>query len=94
MRFCGNYPLILLTSHMRTTLNLADDAFHVARHLANREHLSLGDAVSILVRAGAQARSSASGATTPLRGRFALLPARDEVITVEHVRELMEREGI
>jgi hypothetical protein len=30
----------------------------------------------------------------PLRGRFALLPARDEVITVDHVRELMAREGI
>lgn len=79
---------------MRTTLNLTEDAFHVARHLADRENLSLGDAVSILVRAGAQARASAPSAAAPLRGRFALLPARDEVITVEHVRELMEREGI
>ena len=80
--------------HMRTTLNLAEDAFHVARHLADRENLSLGDAVSILVRAGAQARAAAPPEAVPLRGRFALLPARDEVITVEHVRELMEREGI
>ena len=80
--------------NMRTTLNLAEDAFHVARHLADRENLSLGDAVSILVRAGAQARAAAPPEAVPLRGRFALLPARDEVITVEHVRELMEREGI
>lgn len=29
-----------------------------------------------------------------LRGRFALLPARGEVITPQHVRELMEREGV
>lgn len=79
---------------MRTTLNLTEDAFHVARHLADREHLSLGDAVSILVRAGAQARVSGPPVTSPLRGRFSLLPARDEVITVEHVHELMEREGI
>jgi hypothetical protein len=79
---------------VRTTLNLAEDAFHVARHLADREKLSLGDAVSMLVRAGAQARSASALAGTPLRGRFALLPARDESITVEHVRELMEREGI
>ena len=56
--------------------------------------MSLGDAVSILVRAGAQARAAAPPAAAPLRGRFALLPARDEIITVEHVRELMEREGI
>lgn len=33
-------------------------------------------------------------AGVPLRGRFALLPGRDEVITVEHVRDLMAREGI
>jgi hypothetical protein len=29
-----------------------------------------------------------------LRGRFALLPRRDEVITADHVRALMEREGV
>jgi hypothetical protein len=79
---------------MRTTLTLAEDAFLVARHVAQREKLSLGDAVSELVRAGARARAAGSGAQAPLRGRFALLPARDEVITVAHVRELMDREGI
>jgi hypothetical protein len=79
---------------MRTTLNLTEDAFHVAKHLADREHLSLGDAVSQLIRAGALARASAPVPAATLRGRFALLPARDEVITVAHVRELMEREGI
>ncbi len=78
---------------MRTTLSLSEDALHIARHLAQREQLSLGDAVSKLVRAGAAAHASL-GTSTPLRGRFALLPARDEVITVEHVRELMEREGM
>jgi hypothetical protein len=30
----------------------------------------------------------------PLRGRFALLPARDEIVTAGHVRALMEREGV
>jgi hypothetical protein len=30
----------------------------------------------------------------PLRGRFALLPRREEAITPEHVRNLMERAGI
>lgn len=61
-----------------------------------REHLSLGDAVSALIRAGARAHAAdmAPSTAAPLRRRFALLPARDEVITVEHVRELMEREGI
>lgn len=78
---------------MRTTISLTEDALHVARHLASRENLSLGEAVSRLVRAGAAAQANAP-TSAPLRGRFALLPARDEAITVEHVRTLMEREGI
>lgn len=79
---------------MRTTLSIAEDALLVARQLAARERLSLGEAVSELVRAGARARITAPARTEALRGRFALLPARDEVISVEHIRELMEREGI
>ena len=79
---------------MRTTLTLADDAFLVAKHVAQREKISLGDAVSELVRVGARARAASNGAQAPLRGRFAMLPARDEVITVDHVRELMDREGM
>jgi hypothetical protein len=79
---------------MRTTLNLADDALLVAKQVAARSRLSLGEAVSQLVRAGASARPHAPSKDMPLRGRFALLPQRDEIITSEHVRELMEREGI
>jgi len=79
---------------MRTTLNLEDDALLVAKRYASREKLSLGEAVSRLVRQGAQRPAEAGKARVALRGRFALLPARDEVITPEHVRELMEREGI
>lgn len=79
---------------MRTTLTLSEDALLVAKHLASRENLSLGGAVSALVRIGARARSASMPSAAPLRGRFALLPARDEVITVKHVRELIDREGI
>jgi hypothetical protein len=79
---------------MRTTLNLADDALRVAKQIAARERLSLGDAVSQLVRAGAAAGPVTRVRSLPLRGRFALLPPRDEIITPEHVRELMDREGI
>ena len=82
--------------HMRTTLNLADDALIAAQTLARRQQISLGEAVSELVRRGASAPSgqSATVANTPMRGRFALLPRRDEVITADHVRALMEREGV
>ena len=84
---------------MRTTVNLTEDAAIAARNVAQREKLSLGEAISELIRRGANAGASnpagARAAKPPaLRGRFALLPARDELITPQHVRELMEREGI
>ena len=79
---------------MRTTLNLEDDALLVAKRFAGREKLSLGEAVSQLVRQGAQRHAAVPASRQAPRGRYALLPARDEIITPEHVRELMEREGI
>ena len=81
---------------MRTTLNLSEDAAIAARNVAQRERISLGEAVSELVRRGASGGPAPTGrhAAPALRGRFALLPARDEVITPQRVRELMEREGI
>jgi hypothetical protein len=81
---------------MRTTINLAEDAAIAARNVAQRENLTLGDAISELIRRGASAGAPAlrDGGAPGLRGRFALLPARDEIVTPQHVRQLMEREGI
>lgn len=81
---------------MRTTINLAEDAALAARNLAQREHVSLGEAISELIRRGATAGMDGgqTRAVQPMRGRFALLSARDEVITPQHVRALMEREGL
>lgn len=81
---------------MRTTVNIAEDALIAARNVAQRERISLGDAISELVRRGATVGNAPAALrqAAPLRGRFALLPARDEVVTPQHVRELMEREGI
>ena len=81
---------------MRTTLNLAEDALIAAQTLARRQQISLGEAVSELVRRGASAPAGAALPATgaALRGRFALLPRRDEVLTADHIRGLMEREGL
>lgn len=81
---------------MRTTINLAQDAAIAARNVAQRERISLGEAISVLIRRGASAGAAGDAlqAEPALRGRFALLPARDEVITPQHVRLLMDREGI
>ena len=81
---------------VRTTINLAEDALIAARNIAQRERLSLGDAVSELIRRGSTVgtRGMKQELQPALRGRFALLALRDEVVTPQHVRELMEREGI
>ena len=78
---------------MHITLDIADDALLAAQHLARRERVPLGDAVTEPIRRGATDDASGESAT-PLRGRFALLPAREEVVTPRHVRDLMEPGGI
>ena len=79
---------------MRTTLNLDEDALLMAKQVAAREQLSRGEAVSRLIRQGCRVGVAATVSEAPLRGRFAILPERDEVITSEHVRDLLDREGI
>ena len=76
---------------MRTTLNLDDDVLIYARSHARRERISIGDAVSRLVRAGIQAQNLPGAKPVLLTSVFSLLPARGETITSEHVRELMDR---
>lgn len=83
---------------MRTTLAIDEDVFSYARAHAQRERISLGEAVSRLARQGIQSQNRVQSRTLPaparLKSRYALLPARAEVITPQHVRQLMEQEGI
>ncbi len=79
---------------MRTTLSIDDDVFTLARAHARRERISIGEAVSRLARHGIQASQSAPPPSVRPKSRFALLPARKEIITSDHVRRLMEQEGI
>lgn len=79
---------------MRTTLALDDDIFAYARAHAERERISIGEAVSRLARQGIVAQGRSQAALPKPKSRYALLPARAEVITSEHVRTLMDQEGI
>lgn len=79
---------------MRTTLALDDDVFSFARAHAQREKISLGQAISRLARAGIRVQNLPPVAAPQLKSKYALLPARPEVITSEHVRALMDQEGI
>ena len=79
---------------MRTTLSIDDDVFTLARAHAQRERISIGEALSRLARHGIQASQLAPPPSVRPKSRFALLPARKEIITSDHVRRLMEQEGI
>lgn len=81
---------------MRTTLDIDDDVLLAAREHAAREHKSLGAVVSALAREALRrpASSAPRRGKTRAGGRFAVLPHRDEVITVEHVRTLQDNEGV
>ena len=79
---------------MRTTINLSDDAFLYAKQTTARERISLGEAVSRLVRAGARSGQAGHAAAALLRGKYSLLPARGEVITSAQVRSIMEELGV
>lgn len=79
---------------MRTTLSLDDDVFAVARQRAQRERISLGEAVSRYVRDALRAGAQVPAAPAPMRSKYSVLPARNEIITSEHVRHLMDQERI
>lgn len=83
---------------MPITLNLQEDALIIARNVAQGERVSLDDAVSALILRGANATGNGAAAVAlpvpVLRGRVALLPVRDEVITAQNIRALMGSGGI
>jgi hypothetical protein len=80
---------------MRTTLDIDDDVLLAAREHAARERKSLGAVVSALARESLRRPSGPAPRRGARRGgRFAVLPQREEVITVEHVRGLQDAEGV
>ena len=85
---------------MRTILSRDDDIFACActrarAHAhAERERISIGEAVSWLARRGIVAPGSPRVARAQPKSKYALLPARDEVITSEAVRALLDQQGI
>ena len=79
---------------MRTTIAIDDDVLLAAKHEATRRQVSLGEAASDLMRAGLKAGGARQMKPAATIGVFAILPPRDEIVTAEQVRRLMEQEGI
>ena len=79
---------------MRTTLSIDDDVLNAAKHEALRRNATLNEVATDLIRAGLRSGADKAIRRAATIGRFAILPPRDEIITPEHVRKLMEQEGI
>lgn len=77
---------------MRTTLDIESDILQVAKEIAAAEKSSAGAVLSKLARQGYQAANSAK--TSGHRNGIEMLPLRDEPVSLEHVRQLMDEEGI
>ena len=72
---------------MRTTINLEDEVLRLARDHARRRQITLGEAVSELVRRGAQQPL----ATVEVNGlKVARVAADSPVVTSKRVRELLD----
>jgi len=76
---------------MRTTLAIDDDVLAAAKHLAEREHKSVGEVISMLARQGLTRR--ARGSKTERNG-IPLLPSRKAAVpvTLELVNQLRDEQ--
>ncbi|MCC6233889.1 MAG: hypothetical protein IT580_14685 [Verrucomicrobiales bacterium] len=79
---------------MRTTLDIEDDVLQAAKELAAREGSTAGRVISALARRGLQAPEAKGRVSRPVRGGVPLLPSRGEIVSLDHVRTLMEQEGV
>ncbi len=79
---------------MRTTLDIDDDVLQAAKELAAQEGSTAGRVISVLARRGLIAPEKTTEPLQSMRGNVPLLPSRGEVVTLEHVRQLMDQEGM
>ena len=86
---------------MRTTVDLRDDLLQAAREEAARSRTPMGEVLSAWAERGRYAPVATSLGVPPhsptqvsVNGFRVMLPKRREVVTVDHVRRLMDEEGI
>ena len=72
---------------MRTNVNLADDARQFAEIYAHANGITLGDAITDLIRKGQSAKTGDFGRSA---AGFPTFPPSGRVITTEMVKEALE----
>ena len=76
---------------MRTTLDIEDDVLLAAKELAKQQGSTAGQILSALARKGLGSTASGKSAS---RGGVPILPSRGEIITLEKIQGLMDKEGV
>ena len=85
--------LLWYDEEVRTTIELTEDAYHVAKAHAVERHISLGKAISELILLPAAYRQPRTEAQV-VRERASRWPSVhvDQVLTVERVKSLLDDE--
>ena len=79
---------------MRTTLDIEEDVLQAAKELAEREGSTAGRIISILARRGLISSTTSVNEPGKNRRGVPILISRGDVVTLDHVRQLMDQEGI
>jgi hypothetical protein len=77
---------------MRTTLDISDDVLQAAKELAQRNGSTAGQVISDLARRGLNAPTAQR--RPGLRGGVPVLPSRGEIVTLDHVQRIQDKEGV
>ena len=79
---------------MRTTLDIEDDVLQAAKELSLREGSTAGQIISALARRGLALPAVGRKRRPATRGGVPVLASRGEVVTLEQVQRLMDKEGV
>jgi len=80
---------------MRTTLDIDADVLQAAKELAAKEKTTAGAVISALARRGFHVPDKGVPAgKARQRNGVEMLPRRGESITVAHVQDLLDQEGV
>jgi len=80
---------------MRTTLDIEDDVLEAAKELAAKEKSTAGQVLSRLARAGLRAPGTSGSTRIVQKNGVPVFPCREsEIVTLDHVRKLMDEEGV
>ena len=75
---------------VRTTLDIDDDVLRAVKEIADRENSSAGRVISSLARKALSTRAK----SPKLRNGIPVLPSRGDVISLDHVRKLLDQENV